>query len=467
MDNKKNKIPLHEADFKEFSRDEIGRVFRWNNRVFRAINEEKVSHVNELLKSGLIEELTKKNMFPKTWITNYQIGDFPLVLEHKKIERIIYPFEWSFEMLKDAALLVLEINKIAKQYGYQTKDSHGYNILFDRMTPKFVDFGSFIKKEKEYIWKSEKGFLRFYYYPLKIWADGNSIISRSVLANITPLDTSNYLLYKIPFFRLIDINSIRKVIAMFWQYKKLNNTPNKKIKEKLPSPLNYLLIYLKYSKLLPFQKTNLNKLIKKVRKINTNNSISQWGSYHNDEKTFTRFNDLINIINSVDNIYSATELAGNQGLFSEKLLGETSIREVICTDYDENAIDAMYKKRKGKNLSSLLLNFMDPSIRQPLIEPSKRLKSDIVIALAITHHLLFTQRYPIDYILRNIKKYSNKYVLIEFMPLGLYSRKSKTNPPVPTWYNENWFENHFKNHFNIINKKQIGKNRIIFFGQIK
>ena len=64
-------------------------------------------------------------------------------------------------------------------------------------------------------------------------------------------------------------------------------------------------------------------------------------------------------------------------------------KKIINTDYDFSAIDAGYnffKKNPQYNVENYLLNFMTP-IRKDVY---KDFKSDIVLALAITHHLLLT-----------------------------------------------------------------------------
>jgi hypothetical protein len=62
--------------------------------------------------------------------------------------------------------------------------------------------------------------------------------------------------------------------------------------------------------------------------------------------------------------------------------------------------------------------------------------SDVVFALALTHHLILSQNYDIHAIFSTISMYSRKYVYIEFCPLGLWSNGKA--PPFPDWYNEAW-----------------------------
>ncbi len=462
-------IPENEIKFKMLTRDDVGRVFWWKGRIFRAINKDKEKQTRELLNNGLIDELVKKNMIPKTWETNFKLNDYDLILEHEKIKRVIYPYEWSFEMLKDAAILVLKLNQISEKYGFETKDSHGYNILFDNTTPKFVDFGSFVKKEG-IAWRNKQGFYENYYYNLRLWADGNQKITQSIYMNTIRLKTHEYLLLKNNFVikifvKIFKINKLEKIINRYWKFRIIANIDSNKIKKNIIFPIDLILIFLKNKKNIPFQKTIFTKEIKKIEKIK---KTPQQNTYNLQYKKFPRFNELIKIINTTTNTSSLTDLAGNNGSFSSLVLKETDIDNITCADYDNNTIDLAYKTFKKNNLDimPMVLNFINPSIKLHHITPNNRLKADIVSMLAVTHHLILTQRFPLEYILETIKGYANKYVIIEFMPLGLYSSKSKDNYMVPDWYTEEWFENNFKKYFKLLLKKEIEKNRIVFFGKI-
>ena len=126
--------------------DPVGCVFNYEGKLLRGISPEYKSHVMELLDCGLIEKLTKLNLFPKTHIAKYHTDAFPLVLEHERITPVTYPNEWSFSMLKEAALVFLRVSEIARSYNFFIKDGHTSNMLFKNSSPMFVDFGSFDRK---------------------------------------------------------------------------------------------------------------------------------------------------------------------------------------------------------------------------------------------------------------------------------------------------------------------------------
>ncbi len=56
-----------------------------------------------------------------------------------------YPYEWSFEMLRDAARLQLTLTRQALAESLITKDASAYNVQFVGSKPVFIDVGSFEK----------------------------------------------------------------------------------------------------------------------------------------------------------------------------------------------------------------------------------------------------------------------------------------------------------------------------------
>lgn len=470
-----NEINLDEIEFSTLSLiDDVGKVFYWKNRIFRAIHSDAVEKIRDIFSCGLIDELVNNNLFPKSWITNYTIKGYSLVIEHEKIFTVVYPYEWSFSMLKDAAILILKINLIAKKYGYQTKDCHGFNVVFDYVSPKFVDLGSFFKIDGTFSgWIAYEEYLKFYYYPLRIWSQGNHYIARKMLFGNTEMPHESYLLYTNPFYRLLSLNRLEKITKFYFKLKNVSRISPAKIINRFPCGLGYVIVYFVNKKLLSLLKVDILSIQKKIHKLHRKQYKTTWGKYHdqflkNNGRILTpRFNRIINIINGYD-IETVLELAGNQGVFSMLLLEYTKVKNIICTDVDENAVDRMYEIAKKNNIVKLtpaVLDFVLPNLSYNRKHPNERFKCDIVVALAVTHHLLLTSKIPIDIIFNTIKTYSNKYICLEYMPLGLYDGKNA--PPLPVWYTLDWFRRSFREYFDIITEEQIEDNRILFFGKLK
>lgn len=462
-------VTLHSEEIRfvqKRQRDTTGRVFLWSGRLFRAIYPEQADHVKSMFSSGFLNELMAKKYFPETWITDYHMEGFPLILEHKRIWPVIYPQEWTFSMLKEAAMLVCRVGAVAKRYGYNMRDCHGLNVLFDGTTPQFIDLGSFMP-DACCGWKPYEEFLRFYYYPLIIWQHNNFVGKLSIFSgNLTSHEV--YWKYQLPFLRRISPLFLDRMINWYLKPDRLSAIPS--LDSESLSGLNRLLYKLVRGKIVVPRSMNLEKLSDSVYATALPKVSSRWGKYHEDiREKADRFDRIVEIVNELEgSVRTAADVGGNRGKFSQLLMEKTPIDRVVCIDSDEDAIDAGYCHAKSARegcISFAHYDFMGCIVKMRFMLPSERFLSDVVIALALTHHLILSQGYDIDEILRTISSYSTKYVLIEFMPLGLWVKGQE--PKIPSWYTVDWFRQAFRKFFHPLREENLRENNMLFVGKLR
>ena len=126
------------------------------------------------------DELSEKGLFPRSRISDHTLEDFALIVEHEPLPYVTYPFEWSFDMFRDAALAVLGVSEIAARYGWGLKDCHPYNVIFDGIRPQYVDMGSFVPAVSVSSFQYSAEFLACYWRPLSIWAAGDHLAQRII-----------------------------------------------------------------------------------------------------------------------------------------------------------------------------------------------------------------------------------------------------------------------------------------------
>ena len=460
--------------------DDFGRVFFMDNRVFRAIAPNSINDCKKLLNEPFFTELMDKGLIPKTIISDLEFADYELVLEHEKLLNTLQ-HEWSFSMFKNAALTILEIMEICEKYNYELKDAHTLNVLFRGGQAVYVDIGSFWKKKQDN-WIAYAEFINSFFIPLSFWSEGKYYITRLLL------EKNFYKMQTIPGQTLEDselLKLLQKKNPFQYDFHILNK---RLITTKSCScflsfvsrAVNKMASVLKGRKVMAAKYLRVIKdrdVIKKaVTDMNFPDSESLWKNYHSkfygkdgklaSSKRFDRIIDIIKEIDSADKVNSALDLAGNEGLITFLIEERLKFKTVTLSDYDENALVKAYEKREelDSKINTVLLNFMFP----PNIESvSKRLKSDIVLALAVTHHLILTSHYLLSTIFERVRSYSNKYVMIEFMPKGLWSIDNPVDVEIPDWYNEEWFKDEFQKYFDVLLVEKLEENRIMFVGKIK
>ena len=185
-------IPEFVHMINEHGADKYGRVFHYGEKFYRAITPEGANNILKLFRSGLIDKLQSHNFIPRTNIASLELEGYPFVLEHEKIKNVSYSYEWSFTMLKDAALMVLDVFELLINHGFTSQDAHTGNILFKDNHPVWVDVTSFIENKSVGFWMLFEYFYSIY-QPLELMSI-NPTIARERLKNFyLPFEMNFYL----------------------------------------------------------------------------------------------------------------------------------------------------------------------------------------------------------------------------------------------------------------------------------
>jgi hypothetical protein len=97
-------------------RDPSGFIFQHDGELYRQVNRSYRDHYQMLMDSGLYAALVKQGMLIPHDEVDGPVADESSVwriLKPEPITLISYPYEWCFSQLKDAALLTLDIQRIA------------------------------------------------------------------------------------------------------------------------------------------------------------------------------------------------------------------------------------------------------------------------------------------------------------------------------------------------------------------
>src|SRR5436190_8651597 len=150
-------------------RDPESRVFYAGDEIYRALSKEGMEDFEALAATGLLDD-------PRIVRTERADGlpgaagvlptETAGVLKHELIPFVSYPYEWTFSMLKDAALLQLDLLLASLEHDLVLKDSTPYNVQFKGARPTFVDVGSFERLRQGEPWVGYRQFCMLYLYPL-------------------------------------------------------------------------------------------------------------------------------------------------------------------------------------------------------------------------------------------------------------------------------------------------------------
>lgn len=431
-------------------RDPSGFIFKQNDVLYRQINTPYKEDYDLFLKSGLYQKLIDKNYL----VSHEEVGNFSEVayktIKPDLIDFISYPYEWSFSMLKDAALLTLKIQKIAVKNEMSLKDASAYNVQFQDGKPIFIDTLSF-EKFAEKPWIAYAQFCRHFLAPLLLasYVDIRlTTLLRDYIDGI-PIDLASKLLPAKTKFNpsiLMHIHLQAKTIAKY----EGNSTVN--IKTLKMSKNNQLAL--------------LDSLKDLVNSLKWQPKGTEWGDYY----TFTNYSDeamqnkgeLVKSFVEKINPKTCWDLGANNGYFT-RIASDKGIPSVAF-DIDPIAVEKNYlqiKNENEKNIIPLIVDLTNPSPaigwncreRESLIS---RNKVDIVFALALIHHLAISNNLPFKKIAEFFAGICNN-LIIEFVP----KKDSKvkillsTREDIFPEYDEKNFKKAFLNYFRLVDKKEI------------
>jgi 2-polyprenyl-3-methyl-5-hydroxy-6-metoxy-1,4-benzoquinol methylase len=451
----------HQSQHASSFRDPAGFIFTHKGTLYRQINHEGQTDFDHFIQSGLYDALVKKgilvahsevkkNLPPDESHARYK------VIRPARVPFISHPYEWSFSQLKDAALLTLRIQKIAFKHGMILKDASAYNVQFIGKKPILIDTLSFKKYLAGDPWEGYRQFCEHFLAPLAVarYTSYDMLKMLEVELEGMPLELACALLPR----------RARFAKGLF-SHLYLHNASQKR----------YQNVASEARGAVPKRKVStfalegiVASLERSVRALRAPQQKTEWGNYY----TFTNYSDQAfkrkqklarDMLGKVQpKPLMVWDMGANNGEFS--VLAARMGAYTVAFDIDPVAVERNYRQRDEASddlMMPLVQDCTNPSSavgwmlreRESLIE---RGPADVVMALAIVHHLAIGRNLPLPHIAEFLASIG-KHVIIEFVPKGdskvqilLASRKD-----IFPDYDIEHFEAAMSKHFKLVEKQAI------------
>lgn len=441
-------------------RDPSGFIFEKDGVLYRQVNTIFKDNFDFFLNSGCYANLVKQGLLiPHETIQENLTGssDYYLTLKPEPISFISYAFEWSFDMLRDAALLTLQLLKESVAYGLVLKDATPYNIQWHNGKLIFIDSLSFEKYKEETPWIAYRQFCENFLSPLLLMHYSKMPLQQLQLAypEGIPLAITKSLLpwrSKFSLHTYLHIHLHAKVSA------KGNSTENRSAKFSRQKLLNLV--------------SSLETL---VAKLKTPGQQTAWSEYYDEavqrDDYLTKKTHIIqDWLKKNADLKTAVDLGANDGMFS-KLLASNDIK-IIASDFDPICINNLYtelKNKKEKKIQPLIIDLSNPS---PSIGVNnteraaffKRTKVDLALALAVIHHLAIGKNISFAQIANSFQQVCT-YLIIEFVPKTdekiQFMLKNKKD--IYNYYTEENFVHAFGDFFTVEEKHTVGNSGRVLY----
>ncbi len=434
-------------------RDPSGFVFRRDGVLYRQVNGSYREHFERLLASGLFAFLVSKGLI----VDHEDVGldlrytdDAWRVIRPRPIPFVSYPYEWCFGQLRDAALLTLRIQREALDRGMTLKDASAYNIQFIGCQPVFIDTLSFESYREGRPWVAYRQFCQHFLAPLALMSRVDVRLGQLLKPYLDgiPLGLASRLL---PWRTRLSFPLLTHIHLHARSQERYADKP---VKGSSVSVGKLSLIGL------------LDSLRKAIEGMEWNPAGTEWADYYantNYEPDAMRRKSEI-VSEFLDRVDPATvwDLGANTGTFSR--IASRRGAMTVAFDVDPAAVEKNYRDgtRDGeRGLLPLVLDATNPSpgLGWENTERSslgERGPADLVMALALVHHLAIGNNVPLERIAGYLARLG-KWLVIEFVPRedSQVQRLLASREDIFVGYDEAGFEAGFRPHFAVVDHRPI------------
>lgn len=390
-------------------RDPAGFVIHDGLAYKRVVTLRGSNNYRLLISSGLYGELVSSGLLvahEEAAVTNPATGWFK-VLTPEQIPFISYPYEWSFDQLRDAALLTLEVEQRSLARGLTLKDASAYNVQFRGAAPVFIDTLSF----EPYTggpWPAYEQFCRQFLGPL-------------LLMCYRSPDTSRYLKTDLEGFGLDRVSRLLPLRSYF-----------------RIGPLLHIHLHSRAVRSQPFagggarrgSGVELSRIIASLRhaveRLRTPHFPREWTEYYAQGRFYTlgaqesKREAVCELAGKV-RPKLAFDLGANTGVYAKELVRMGAM--CIAFDSDAGCVNRLYLEERDRSQTSILPLVMDlanpsPSLGFDLrstMSLFERPQADLVLCLALLHHLRVSGNLPFARIAEFLARLG-RWLLIEFVP---------------------------------------------------
>lgn len=424
-----------------------------DKRIYRLISTDNCK--NSLLVYNTIKEnKSLQKYIVKTDLVQEKITDkYPLVYQHEYIPFFSYHLEWTPLMFYNYTLFMTDFLDELDKYGLGLCDIQPSNATFYKGDFLFFDFEA-IDAEKTS------------YYNIKFFINDYVLICLMFSLGLTY--KAYMFLNAIQENQIVTIKDICGYLSEE-QTKKFQTLYDRCYELSLDNNINECCRLIR------------NYLLDMKMKFNTKKT-GQWIGYQDElyDKSYSDWSyKQKNVVDMVKSVKPTTllDLAGNMGWYEFTL--HNDVEYCITADIDYDCIDFVFNKVRSegvKNIYPMHLNLVVPTLARyyggvigntAIIPVCKgaidRCRCEMVLALAIIHHLVFRQLMSFKESVEQFALYTSKYLIIEFVDRNdtIVEPLVKDNKDFD-WYTKENFEAELKKVFYIKDINNTHKSRILY-----
>jgi hypothetical protein len=444
-------------------------VFSTPDGVFRVLSAQGLQDWEALAESKLWPELQHEGHVVATepaeldTLPDLLADEAAGVLRHERVPFVSYPYEWPFSMLKDAALLQLELNRRALRADLALKDASPYNVQWRGTRPVFIDVGSFERLHPAEPWAGYRQFCMLFLYPLMLQAYKDlpfHAALRGSLDGIAPHDARALLAGER--FRKGVLSNVLLHARLESRYAGVEGSDVKREMKRAGFSKELLA-------------ANFGKLEKLVRKLEWKAGETAWTGYGEDntydEASAAAKAEFVREAAARRRSRLTWDVGCNDGRYAR--IAAESADLVVAFDADHATVDALYRRLRDEggreDILPLVMSVTDPSPDlgwrgRERASLERRGTPELTLCLAVVHHVCITGNVPVRELLDWLRSLDTALV-IEFpdradpMVQRLLSGKREGSNPD---YETSVFERVLEERFAIARSEPVSETRTLY-----
>ena len=452
-------------------RDPFGRIFSEDGQVYRSVFEAGARDYEAVRSAGIYNILIQEGIL----VAHEEIDVIKTApegtvycLKHPRLPVVSYPWEWCFSMLKDAALIHMDMMEMLLPQGFWLRDASAFNIQYDGKQLRFIDTLSIGKKTPDSPWVAYGQFCSHFLAPL-VMAAYCDIRTLSLWRNYIdgfPLDLA---LKMLPFLRRYKPG----ILMHLTMHAHAQKTADKK--ENIGKSISAKTVKISDRGLLGV----IRSLRRTIEGISWKRYSKIWEDYEDirsySSEDVSEKSDFVN--KSVRQVKPKMvwDLGANTGEFS--MIAASHGAFVVSIDSDPACTENLYQKiQQEKGLDHILPLTMDLANPSPglgwdsdeRISLKDRGPADLILALALIHHLVFSCCIPVSLIAKWLSSLTC-HLIIEFIPptdpMVKKLLMNRGDDYLPYSYEE--FKASFKTFFDLEDQMTLQNGRMLFLYKLK
>jgi len=413
-------------------RDPSGHILHSPQGVYRSLDGESYKLVRNFLQSPAYSDLVERGLLIPTELVDDATQTIlaeeeglsdRFYLQHKKLWFISYPYEWTTEMLVDAARCTLSVQATLMEHGSTMKDASAYNVQFDfgawGPAPIFIDLGSIEpSSDNRGLWMPYKQFVSHFLLPLLYHRDMGYDFKGIFLTGLDGFDPEQAYQMAGAFRRLFP-RYLTLVTMPHW-LRRWERKGNLSQNQGKASPSE-----IQREKSQFILRHTMRSLQRKLKGLGGENGNSEWMDYeeHNiyPPEAAAEKQAFLRRVCEQFRPKTVLDIGCNTGQFS--LLAAEHGAKVLALDKDMPSLDRLYRSARERHASVLPIR-MDISNPSPGIGWRNRERTsflgrvdgfECVFAVAVVHHLLATSGIPLSEVADLFYQLTTKHLVVELV----------------------------------------------------